>query len=171
MQRLIFPFILIAFISYGCSDTATPASPSAVEPYVASVVVPDQADHGGRSLSAELVGNTVVPGPGDPDGSGALMLSVNTGQREFCYVLHTENIDTVTAVHLHEGVAGVSGENVFTLLLPWGGYSTDCVDGLNRTFVRQVRHQPDAFYIVVHTEAYPDGAIRGQLAVQHRAYP
>lgn len=161
---------LVAAVSFGCSEARNPTGPSPVQPDSTDVVLPDQADHGGRALKAVLTGSEVVPGPGDPDGSGALVMTANSGQREFCYSLRTDGIDTVTAAHLHRGEAGVNGEGVFTLLLPLDGYSSGCVDDLDRGLIHDVLAHPAMYHVTLHTVAFPDGALRGQFAFERRVY-
>jgi hypothetical protein len=126
----------------------------------------DNADHGGRSYFAALTGSAEVPGPGDPDGSGTLDITANVGQAELCYALRTQNIDVITGVHLHLGAASVSGDHVFTIDLPVNGYSHTCVDQLDRDLIKSIRDTPEGYYVNVHTQIYPAGAIRGQLAAR-----
>jgi hypothetical protein len=169
MKRLLL--VLAASFAMACSG-ASPTAPSAggVSDPSPEVVVPDMADHGGRAMEAALTGAGVVPGPGDPDGSGTLNMSANGGQAEICYGLRTASIDTITEVHLHRGAVGVNGETVFTVTLPIGNYSRGCVDNLDRTLIHSILSKPANYYIAVRTVAYPSGALRGQLAFNRKPY-
>jgi hypothetical protein len=69
------------------------------------------------------------------------------------------NIGDVTAAHIHRGGAGVNGPPVITLIGP-GSRNCDTHSGV---LVDEIRRNPHLFYINVHTAAYPNGAIRGQL--------
>ena len=162
---------LIAVVSFACSDATSPVAPSPAVSDSTAVVVPDQADHGGRALAALLTGSAIVlPDTGDPDGAGTFEMTANTGQRELCYALRTSNIGPITAVHLHRGAVGEDGEGVFTLSLGFGGYASECVDHLDRSLIHDILRNPEGYYIVVHTVDYPDGSIRGQLAFHRQAY-
>lgn len=97
-------------------------------------------------------------------------MTANAGQRELCYALRTENVGTISEVHLHRGTAGENGEGVFTLSLGFGGYASECVDHLDRSLIHDILRNPEGYYIVVHTVDYPDGSIRGQLAFHRQAY-
>jgi hypothetical protein len=121
-------------------------------------------------MEAALTGPAVVPGPGDPDGTGLLTMTTNGGQAEICYALRMSNIDTITDVHLHHGAAGTNGEGVFTVTLPVNGYSRGCVDHLDRTLIHQILSSPSDYYIAVHTVAYANGALRGQLVFARKPY-
>lgn len=166
-----FVVALVAVISVGCSDAPNPVAPSPAVDGSTAVVIPDNADHGGRALEAVLTGSAIVPsGTGDADGSGTFELTANAGQRELCYALRTANIDAITSVHLHRAVAGQNGEGVFTLNLGFGSYTRECVDGLDRSLIHDILSNPAGYYIVVHTTLWPEGAIRGQLAFHRQAY-
>lgn len=151
---------------------AAPTSPSTVNGSGGStdVVIVDNADHGGRALQATLTGAAEVPGPGDVDGTGMFDLSANTGQAELCYALRAYNVGTITSVHLHRGAAGVDGDQLFTLALPSAGYSRDCVDNLDRDVIHDILAHPASYYINVHTDDFPSGAIRGPLAFKPKPY-
>jgi hypothetical protein len=168
MKRLIV--VMAASVAMACS-APSPTAPSATGASGSlDAVVPDMADHGGRALEAPLAGAGVIPGPGDPDGSGQFNMSANGGQAEICYALRALGIGTITEVHLHYGEAGVNGENVFTLALPTGNYSRGCVDNLDRRLIHSILSKPADYYIAVHTAEYPDGALRGQLAFNRKPY-
>ena len=51
-------------------------------------IMPD----GGTKLSAELTGAAERPGPGDPDGSGWVELTLNQGQGTISYEIHVDGI-------------------------------------------------------------------------------
>jgi CHRD domain len=127
------------------------------------------AGDGGRSLSATpLTGAQEVPGPGDPDASGTADIVLNQGKRTVCFTVTWANIDgTVTASHIHRGAAGVAGDIVVGLFS--GSFSgTDaasgCVENVAAALIKEIRQRPSAFYVNVHSDVFPAGAIRGQLS-------
>lgn len=123
---------------------------------------PDQ-EQGGRPLTAVLSGDEEVPGPGDEDGSGAATLRLNPGQEEICYDLAVDGIEPATASHIHRGTAGTNGGPVVTLEAPAEGASTGCVDA-ERDLIVEIIQNPASFYINVHNDEFPAGAVRGQLS-------
>lgn len=122
------------------------------------------ADHGGRPLTATLTGAAEVPGPGDPDGSGTAVVTLNRGQQEVCFELTVSDIDPATAAHIHRGTADVAGPVVVGLAPPTGGESSGCVEEVDVELIDEIRKNPDGFYVNVHNPAFPAGALRGQLS-------
>ncbi|MGH2534926.1 MAG: CHRD domain-containing protein [Thermomicrobiales bacterium] len=121
------------------------------------------SSHGGRPLSADLTGAAEVPGPGDPDGSGTALITLNHGQREVCFELFVADIAPATAAHIHRGAEDVAGPVVVGLAPPTDGSSSGCIDEVNRTLIREILQNPAGFYVNVHNAEFPAGAVRGQL--------
>ncbi|WP_345483293.1 CHRD domain-containing protein, partial [Actinopolymorpha pittospori] len=117
-----------------------------------------------EQFTVPFSGDQVVPGPGDPDGAGGVFVALGTKTGTFCFFIDTANISTpLTAVHLHRGVRGQVGEVVVDLYGP----STDpdvsgCLD-LGREQARDIRQDRGNYYIDMHSEEFPDGALRAQL--------
>ncbi len=112
------------------------------------------------TLEARLTGEQEVPGPGDPDGRGHAWVKVS--EARVCYTLEVRRIKPATAAHIHRGVRGVAGPIVVTLKAPTDGSSSGCV-GVSRALSKKLREHPRAYYVNVHNNPYPEGAIRGQL--------
>ncbi len=111
-----------------------------------------------------LTGSAEVPGPGDPNGSGAAELRLNPGQGEVCFSIEVDDIALpATGAHIHVGTADVAGPVVVALVPPGStGTSSACV-AADRELVRAILRDPDGYYVNVHTSEYPAGAVRGQL--------
>ncbi len=118
---------------------------------------------GGRPFSVSLTGSEEVPGPGDPDGSGAAFLTLNPGLGLVCWELTAENIDPATASHIHRAPAGTAGPVVIPLSPPTSGMSSGCAE-VNPQLILEIIQHPENFYVNVHNPVYPAGAIRGQLS-------
>jgi hypothetical protein len=126
---------------------------------------------GGRPLHAALSGGQEVPGPGDPDGSGLAVITLNQGQGTVCWDLSVTGIAPATAAHIHEGAKGVAGPVVVTLTPPDDGSSSGCAT-VDADLIMEIRQSPWLYYVNVHNADYPSGALRGQLGKQHvEPYP
>lgn len=112
-------------------------------------------------FSAELEGFE----GGDVDGSGEAILSVlnNASSRstQICFDLSVGGIDAATSAQLRRGV---DGPVVATFLAPALGSSIGCVDINDRNLLRELRTNPENFYLTVSNAEFPNGAVRGQLS-------
>lgn len=118
---------------------------------------------GGSLLTSDLLGANEVPGPGDPDGSGTAVVSVNPSAERLCFELTAGGIAPATAAHVHDGPAGVAGPVVVTLTPPTSGSSSGCVVA-NKALLKDIKKNPAEYYVNVHNADFPAGAIRGQLS-------
>jgi hypothetical protein len=115
-------------------------------------------------------GAAEVPDPGDPDGSGGAQVTINVKKERVCFVLVVLDIALPTAAaHIHEGEAGVAGGIVVTLEAPTEidgtgiGLANGCVRDQPRALLRDIKNNPDQYYVNVHNAEFPGGAVRGQL--------
>lgn len=115
------------------------------------------------TLTADLTGATVVPGPGDPDGGGSARITLDAAQGEVCYDLLVVDIEPAFAAHIHEGMAGEEGPIAVGLGTPSTGTASGCVRGVDSALIVDILETPPAFYVNVHNQPYAAGAVRGQL--------
>jgi hypothetical protein len=121
------------------------------------------ASAGGRPFSVELSGANEVTA-GDPDGSGTALLTLNQGKGEVCFELTYSDIDTPTRAHIHAAPAGSNGPIVvafFDFVAP--PPTEGCVEA-DKELIKQIRQDPEGYYVNVHNADFPGGAIRGQLS-------
>jgi hypothetical protein len=115
-------------------------------------------------LGGNEVSDAGLANAGDPDGGG--MATVLIRDTTLCYGILVSGIDTPTAAHIHEGAAGVNGAIVVPLARPETGdpgESSECVDDVDAALLDRIRQNPLGFYVNVHNDVYPGGAVRGQL--------
>jgi len=114
-------------------------------------------------LNVTMTGVQVVPGPGDPDGTGTVVVRVEPANDRVCWTLYARDIDPATAAHIHRGAAGQAGPPVVPLTTPdASGRSEGCAP-VTPELARELTMQPHEFHVNVHTAAFQAGAIRGQL--------
>lgn len=111
------------------------------------------------SLSATLTGAAEVPGPGDTDGIGFAVVTVNGTSVN--YSVLTSNIAAPTLAHIHRGAAGVAGPPVVDLNINALANGTATIA---QSLANEIAGNPAGFYVNVHTGDFPNGAVRGQLA-------
>jgi len=127
-------------------------------------LLPASAMAGGRPFVLALTGAAEAPGPGDPNGSGTAWLTFNSGLGEVCFTLSVEDIALpATGAHIHRAPAGSPGPIVVPLIAPdASGHSSGCVLA-DPALVKEIRKDPSAFYVNVHSTEFPAGAVRAQL--------
>ena len=114
-------------------------------------------------LRATLTGLQEVPGPGDPDGTGTALIRVDAAAPRVCWELYARGIEPATAAHIHRAAAGSAGPPVVPLTTPGAdGASRGCA-AVEQGLAREMALRPYDFYVNVHNQPHPAGAIRGQL--------
>jgi hypothetical protein len=125
----------------------------------------------GNNLHAKLSGSQVVPGPGDPNAKGTFKAKVKGDQ--FCYSLKVAKVARVTGAHIHAGDADTTGAIVLSLDYSRKGDREKCTtivadaddteSTISESELAAILADPSMFYVDVHNDLNPDGAIRGQL--------
>jgi hypothetical protein len=151
--------LMLAMVA--CGDEADEAEDAARD--VATTVA--SALENATRLKATLTGTAEVPGPGDPDGTGTASVNIDASKRELCYEVSVQRIDRPTGMHIHEGESGKAGDIVVPLTTPAAGdtTTTGCTN-IDAALMGRITATPQRFYLNVHSETHPQGAVRGQLA-------
>lgn len=115
-----------------------------------------------ETLKASLKGSSEVPGPGAPSGKGKVTITLNDSTGKVCWTF--KNLSglggTPMAAHIHKGKASVAGP----VVVPLGGaYKKHGCITAAKSLIKSIEDHPGKFYVNVHNNAYPNGAIRGQL--------
>jgi CHRD domain len=102
---------------------------------------------------------------GEGDGNGRGTFTARFDGRQLCYTLRFSGLDDPQAAHIHRGSSRRNGAIVIDLQPRFtdSGARNRCVTVSSSDLRRSIRNRPSNFYVNVHTERYPDGAIRGQL--------
>ncbi|MBT8200673.1 MAG: CHRD domain-containing protein [Acidimicrobiia bacterium] len=114
------------------------------------------------TLFADLSGDNEVGG-GDPDGTGTAELNFEGDQLMFDITLEAV-AEPITGAHIHTGVDGENGPVVVDLEFETNGLSG--VVSADPAIFGEMLAYPEQFYVNVHSDAYPDGAVRGQLSLE-----
>lgn len=121
------------------------------------------------SFTAVLNGANVIGG-GDPNATGQALITIDDVANHLEYEISFSGLgggsDTLVAEHIHEGVAGTTGPALFSLNvsgLTGHGYFKGGFTGYPAT-LRITEATASNFYIDLHSERFPGGAIRGQLS-------
>ncbi|HZJ05622.1 MAG TPA: CHRD domain-containing protein [Nocardioidaceae bacterium] len=99
----------------------------------------------------------------------AYVFGVDGDPTTLCYLLTVDKIGKAQAAHIHERRRGTNGPVVANLAAPADGNAGDCLtEGEPGKFeggqtVAEILEQPRKYYVNVHNNKFPDGALRGQL--------
>jgi hypothetical protein len=105
---------------------------------------------------------------GDADGQASARLDLDPQRGTACYEITWKKLDgMVTAFHLHAGQRGTNGPHWIDFFNDQRfdgeqSKASDCVPS-TRERIEAVINDPSAYYLQIHTTAFEDGAIRGQL--------
>lgn len=121
------------------------------------------------TFTADLSAEAEVPNQGPDGATGSAVITVDDETNEVCFELTIDGLgaqDAVIAAHIHEGAEGVAGDVVVPLFTePPTGEMTGCVQDVDADIVAAIIADPAGYYVNIHTEQFPDGAVRGQLVV------
>ena len=149
----------------GCGDDADEVADEVEESARDAATTVQSRVEGATRFQATLTGSAEVPGPGDPDGTGTASINIDVSKTEVCYEVAVQKLDRPTAMHIHEGDSGKAGDPVVTLTAPRATDTTasGCANA-DAGLLGRLTARPNGFYVNVHTDTYPQGAIRGQLS-------
>jgi hypothetical protein len=114
---------------------------------------------GGRAFTTQLAGANEAPVLGDPDATGTAQVWINPGLRSVCWSITVDNVEPITAAHIH--LAGVGSAGM--VVVPLNPYTGGCAT-ITRELALRILENPSAYYVNVHNATYPGGAARGQLS-------
>lgn len=122
-------------------------------------------------LYAIMTGAAERPGPGDPDGIGRSVITIDDETNQLCLALQFVNVTLpTTGLHIHIAPPTAPGPIVVPFSNPTTNQFFECVTVANEALLDNIAANPQQYYINLHT--LPDfgpGAIRGQL--QHVSPP
>jgi len=113
-------------------------------------------------FQATLNGASENP-PNASTATGTATLTYNSNTKIFTIVVYFNGV-TATIGHIHKGAVGVSGGPVF-------GFTAPIISPITYTSValdaaQEADLYANLYYVNIHSAAYPDGEIRGQLIMQ-----
>ena len=131
----------------------------------ATLVFTGTANAAVQRFSANLTGAQEEPDPGDTNGSGSASIRMDRAKRTVCFTIRVRNIGRVVAGHIHRGRRGVAGGIEVTLIDESSTRTrfTGCAEDVERGLISEMQRRPGGFYVNVHSEEFPAGAVRGQL--------
>lgn len=120
-----------------------------------------------QTLGAVLTGSQEVP-PCATSGFGNATVTFDSTRQNITVTITVSNLGSpITGSHIHENPAGVAG-NIVIPFTPAASFTNGTLTGTfavpDSALVQRIRQNPGGFYVNVHTQECPAGAVRGQLS-------
>ena len=114
-----------------------------------------------RIYRVQLSGAAETP-PGAPDGSGKAIIAFH-GDSLVCWrFAHLRGFTHATLAHIHTGGKGRGGKVVVALSTGPRLHHKGCVS-INPVVSKAIWSAPSRYYVNIHSQQYPGGAVRAQL--------
>ena len=134
----------------------------------------------GQTFSASLSGKDEVP-PTESNSTGTAKFQVDENSSQVSYWVNVTGIKKINQAHIHNGTEGQNGDIVVTLTKDKSAKGNESPPniGFSGNITKDDLHGPlkdkeltdlvslmsdGNAYVNVHTDKYPDGAIRGQIS-------
>lgn len=154
--RILSAFAFELLVSCGGGNGAPGATSAREATLPPTTSPPAMTEQYRASLGAS---NEVPPSLSSAAGTGTVTVDITT--RSMSATITTSGIVGVMA-HIHEGPVGVNGPIIFSLTESFSGSGVWSTTGpLSEAQLATLR--AGNYYFNVHSLAYPDGAIRGQI--------
>ncbi len=126
------------------------------------VVEEDATTEESTGFDVQLTGTAEVPGPGAEEGAGDA--DVILGDGEVCVEADVTLDSPPMAMHIHDGDVDEAGPVVVDFGRPTreDGWSV-CAEA-EQSVIDEIAADPAGWYLNVHNEDFPDGAVRAQLS-------
>jgi hypothetical protein len=142
-MRVLTIMVAVPVIGLGLAATPASAAPAAASAY-----------HAALSASEE------TPTPGPAGGTGTARVTIDAVAGQLCYDLSwSPQVGTPSAAHIHKGAKGTSGP-IVVVLSATTAHTCIAEPG---PVLQGIAADPAGYYVNIHSNAYPGGAVRGQL--------
>jgi hypothetical protein len=115
-------------------------------------------------LTASANGANVTGGKGVATGSASAVFTINTSKETICYNLKEQGLVGVNYSHIHKGATGIDGAVVVDLNAKKFNVVGNTCTTVGKAILGDIALNPSQYYFNVHTAAFPNGAVRGQLS-------
>jgi hypothetical protein len=153
---------ITAGVAFGTLGISAASANSDVTP-LAGITVPGNATAAPATLVASLEGRNEVTA-GAPVGQALELIGIKGDT--LSYSVSWRGIDPPTEADIHAAGRGADGPVVLTLFTtprPAGGFASGTVTVNDPTLLAALQSNPGGFYTDLHTNQFPDGAVRAQL--------
>ena len=114
-------------------------------------------------INADLFDKNVRYGGAADGGGGDFSGEIDFGDGRICYYFEVYDIAGADAAHIHQAAQGETGPAVLTLAVPDAEAEDEVCVEADETLLRAIAANPEGYYVDIHTPAFAEAALRGQL--------
>jgi CHRD domain len=175
-SRLLIPSVAVAVIAVaGCgSSSSSSSSTSASTPATStaststststttSPAVAKVKKALSRTYAVKMTGPAETPA-GAPGATAKAVVTLSTKTNKVCWTFTSlTGFDPPTFAHIHVGASGTSGNIVVPLSTGSTFKAKGCVPA-SAAIIGAIATNPHDYYVNIHSNKYPGGAVRAQL--------
>jgi CHRD domain len=109
----------------------------------------------------KLTGKAATP-VGAANGTGYAIIAIHRGSIVCWRFAHLHGFLDATVAQIHDGLQGRSGKTLLPLSTGPKLQHRGCVK-VGAAAITAIERAPSHYYVIVHSQQYPSGAVRGQL--------
>ncbi len=166
-MRILASLAALSLLLAACSDDdggAVATDDTAVDDTATddTEVEEDATTEEAEGFDVQLTGTAEVPGPGDEEGTGSA--DVILGDGEVCVEVEVTLGAPPMAMHIHDGGVDEAGPVVVDFGRPTSENGWSVCSEAEQSVIDEIAADPAGWYLNVHNEEFPDGAVRAQLS-------
>ncbi len=116
------------------------------------------------TLVAYMTGAEERPNPGDPDGVGRAVVTIDDDTNTICVATQFTGIAMpLVGYHIHIAPPGAAGPVVVPFTPPTTQNDYQCRVVSDEALLDNIAANPHQYYINLHNQPFPGAALRGQL--------
>ncbi len=137
--------------------------PPSVVLFASLLAGPAAAQQDYALINADLFDKNVRYGGAADGGGGDFSAEIDYGESRICYYFEAYDIAGADAAHIHQAAQGETGPAVLTLAVPDEEAEDEVCVEADEALLRAIGTNPEGYYVDIHTPAFAEAALRGQL--------
>ena len=162
-SRLLIPSLAIVLIgAAGCGSSSSSSSSSKTSASASTSAGAKVKKALSKTYVFKMTGPAETPA-GAPSGTAKAVVTLSTKTDKVCWTFKSlSGVTHPTFAHIHVAPAGKSGNIVVPLSTGSKFLTKGCVPA-SATVISAIAANPHNYYVNIHSQQYPSGAIRAQL--------
>ena len=162
-SRLLIPSLAVVLIGVaGCGSSSSSSSSSKTSASASTPAGAKVKKGLSKTYVFKMTGPAETPA-GAPSGTAKAVVTLSTKTDKVCWTFKSlSGVTHPTYAHIHMAAAGKSGNIVVPLSTGSKFLTKGCVPA-SATVISAIAANPHNYYVNIHSQQYPSGAVRAQL--------